>query len=145
MPTGHVSPGTLTMMRHASEAEFTHTYTRESRVVIPDDPLTVGIREDLDEWRLPTTTYQAPVSGVPCIYLEKLRINIQPLGPQVVDEPRLLVKYTDSLEPGDRVSNITNTRNGTIVLAGPVMVEELDRNADAELYHVAKLRDVRQV
>jgi hypothetical protein len=142
---GRLSPGTLTYMQREAGAFLSHTYTRTSRIAVVDNPSTPSVDESVDDWGLPVTTVTTDVPGLPCLYMQRSVPDIRNTGLIVIDRPYVMVPTTDPLAAGDLVSNVVNAVTGTVELAGPIEVEDVDRNADAPLYHLAILRKVENV
>jgi len=99
-----------------------HTYTKQSRTPIMG---TAGV----DEWGQPTYTYPPPIHGLPCYYVFSARPVHQPYGIISANTPTLIVPFSDNLQPGDYVFNISTRGDAELgiapicLLGGPTLVE----------------------
>ncbi len=116
-------------MRQETARFLLHTYTRISRIppAITDPPTPLSE----DDWGLPVYALGKPgtpnvQNNIPCFYGIKETAVITPEGLITLNLPILTCAYTDIIKKGDRVSNI-QTLDGTMLVAGPVLVESVER------------------
>lgn len=106
-------------VRAALRPLMTNTYTRT--------PMVAGVQDvHFSETSVPGD----PVPGQPCAYLMQDRLVVDEGGRRTVSTPTLYVYDTDPLAVGDLVSAITD-REGTVLRAGPLVVETIDPAAEA--------------
>lgn len=106
-------------IRRALRPLLANTYTRT--------PIVAGVQ---DSHYNETSVPGEPVSGLPCAYLVTDRLIVDEGGRRTVGVPTLYVPHDDVLSVGDEVSAITD-REGTVLNAGPLVVETIDMAAEA--------------
>jgi hypothetical protein len=123
----YISPALLRTMRSEMRRFLLHSYTRISRITLPDAGTGPGANNaGVDEWNQPTVSFAPPVSGLPCFYEINRGPLVTPRGLLGMNVPRLFVSIDDTLKEGDHVTNVT-TSDGSILLIGPVIVESIQR------------------
>lgn len=111
--------GTRTMKRVLLRY-LTHTYTRS----------TVTASDTEDDWGDEDETPDVGVSSLPCLYSMEDRFVSDALGTRSVKTPTLYVAPDDPLKVGDVVTAIADA-SGTVLLAGPLLVETVNPNSEA--------------
>lgn len=142
-----LTPYLQNMMQSEALRQLHHTYTKQLRSPVISEP------EPLNDWNQPEYQYPAPITNLPCFYVQRSKPIIQPQGLMSKNVPLLYVPMGDMLRRGDWVSNVQTTVNpltGTqvLLLAGPLEVEDtspLSPNVEGWILLIAQLREVKQV
>lgn len=122
-------------VRNALRPLMSVSYTRT--------PIVAGVQ---DAHFNETSVAGTPVTGQPCAYLVQDRLVVDEGGRRTVSTPMLYVYDTDPLAVGDLVSDITD-REGTVLQAGPLVVETIDPAAEvgASTMKIARLQQADPV
>ena len=81
-----------------------------------------------DAWGNPVAADGTPQTAVPCKYRADDRVRIDEQGNLILRAPTVTVAHDVTVAAGDRVSAITDS-DGTVLLAGPAVVEMIVRAA----------------
>ncbi len=156
-PSGfsYIGPSLLGSMRREVRRFLLHTYTKTSRIVTLNTQAVPTAA--LDSWGQQTYTFGTPTTGtsvngtvvnnIPCFYAIKEIPFPTADGLTTLNIPILTLGFDDPIKVGDHVSNI-QTADGTVLIAGPVLVESLqarDPNLGGPVLIEAHLRQVEFV
>jgi len=133
----YISSGLLSTMRREARRFLLHTYSRTPRTSA----------DSLDSWGQAEYEFDKIINNIPCFYAVKEVPIPTTEGLTTLNLPMLTLGFDDPAQVGDVVSNIM-TADGTILIAGPVIIESLqprDPNMGGPILIEAHLRDMDYV